>query len=206
VGRWTRACPAFDLLNKKVVMFKDSWRVSLPDVLSEGETYKLLHSHNVSNIANCIAYHDVPPSIAQQSTQTAKFGCAKWASPHLPLTPHILHCLALDIVGEKLTDFESSRQLILAVRDALIAHKEAFELAKVLHRDLSVGNVVIYKGQGYLIDWDLAKLINIQGPRQTTRTGTWQFMSAYLVEHKYAIHSVKDDLESSFYVVLWMAL
>jgi hypothetical protein len=36
--------------------------------------------------------------------------------------------------------------------------------------------------------------------------GTWQFMSAYLVEHKYAIHSVKDDLESSFYVVLWMAL
>ncbi|KAG1894227.1 uncharacterized protein F5891DRAFT_1195511 [Suillus fuscotomentosus] len=189
VGCWTRACPAFDLLNKKVIMFKDSWQVSLPNVLSEGETYKLLHSHNVSNITNCIAYHDIPPSIAQQSTQTAKFGCTKWATPHLPLTPHILHRLALNIVGEKLTDFESSRQLILAVRDALIAHKEAFELAK-----------------GYLIDWDLAKLINIQGPQQTTRTGTWQFMSAYLIEHKYAIHSVKDDLESSFYVVLWMAL
>lgn len=31
-------------------------------------------------------------------------------------------------------------------------------------------------------------------------------MSAYLVEHKYAIHSVKDDLESSFYVVLWTTL
>ncbi|KAG2740242.1 hypothetical protein P692DRAFT_20678748, partial [Suillus brevipes Sb2] len=86
------------------------------------------------------------------------------------------------------------------------AHKDAFELAKVLHRDLSVGNVVIYKGKGYLIDWDLAKLVNINGPRQTTCTGTWQFMSAYLVEHKYAIHSVKDDLESSFYVVLWTTL
>ncbi|KAG1785678.1 uncharacterized protein HD556DRAFT_1213926, partial [Suillus plorans] len=85
-------------------------------------------------------------------------------------------------------------------------HKDTFELAKVLHQDLSVGNVVIYKGKGYLIDWDLSKLVNIQGPRQTTHTGTWQFMSAYLIEHKYAIHTVKDDLESSFYVVLWTAL
>ncbi|KAG1721307.1 uncharacterized protein EDB91DRAFT_1064455 [Suillus paluster] len=120
VGRWTRACPAFDLVNKKLVMFKDSWRVSLPDVLPEGETYKLLKSHKVSNIANCVAYHDVPPSIPQQSTQTAKFGHAEWASSHLLLTPHTLHRLVLDIVGEKLTDFESSRQFILSVRDALI--------------------------------------------------------------------------------------
>ncbi|KAG1831161.1 hypothetical protein DFJ58DRAFT_848314 [Suillus subalutaceus] len=194
VGRWTRACPAFDLVNKKLVMLKDSWRVSLPDVLPEGETYKLLMSKKVAHIPKCIAYHDVPPSIAQQSTQTAKFGSAEWALPHLPLTPHTHHRLALDIVGKNLTEFESSHQLVSSVRDALIAHKDAFELAKVLHRDLSVGNVVIYKGKGYLIDWDLAKL------------GTWQFMSAYLVEHKYAIHSVKDDLESSFYVVLWTTL
>ncbi|KAG1765365.1 hypothetical protein EDD22DRAFT_845472 [Suillus occidentalis] len=206
VGRWTRACPAFNLVNKKLMMLKDSWQVSLPDVLPEGETYKLLMSKKVAHIPKCIAYHDVPPSIAQQSTQTAKFGSAEWALPHLPLTPHTHHHLALDIVGKNLTKFESSRQLVSSVRDALIAHKDAFELVKVLHRDLSVGNVVIYKGKGYLIDWDLAKLVNINGPRQTTRTGTWQFMSAYLIEHKYAIHSVKDDLESSFYVVLWMTL
>ncbi|KAG1901812.1 uncharacterized protein F5891DRAFT_950119, partial [Suillus fuscotomentosus] len=85
-------------------------------------------------------------------------------------------------------------------------HKDTFERAKVLHRDLSVGNVVIYKGKGYLIDWDLAKLVSIQGPRQKMHTGTWQFMSAYLVEHSNAIHAVEDDLESSFYIILWMAL
>ncbi|KAG2370342.1 hypothetical protein BDR07DRAFT_1179562, partial [Suillus spraguei] len=85
-------------------------------------------------------------------------------------------------------------------------YKDAFELAKVLHRDLSVGNIVIYKGEGYLIDWDLSKLLNIQGPQQTTHTGTWHFMSAYITKHKYAIHTVKDDLESSFYGVLWTAL
>ncbi|KAG2751891.1 hypothetical protein P692DRAFT_20701781, partial [Suillus brevipes Sb2] len=86
------------------------------------------------------------------------------------------------------------------------AHKDAYELAMVLHRDLSVGNVVIYKGVGILIDWDLAKLITIQGPRQKNRTGTWQFMSAFLVSHSGAVHRVEDDLESSLYVLLWTAL
>ncbi|KAG2752227.1 hypothetical protein P692DRAFT_20653386, partial [Suillus brevipes Sb2] len=86
------------------------------------------------------------------------------------------------------------------------AHKGAFELAKVLHQDLSVGNIVIYKGKGHLVDWDLAKLVNIQGPRQTTRTGTCQFMSAYLIEHSNATHMVGDDLESSLFVILWTAL
>ncbi|KAG1893158.1 uncharacterized protein F5891DRAFT_963450 [Suillus fuscotomentosus] len=120
VGRWTHACPAFDLVNKKLVMFKDSWRVSLPDVLLEGKTYKLLMSHNVSHIPKCIAYHDVPPSIAQQFTQTTKFSSAEWALPHLPLTLHTHHHLALDIVGKKLTEFESSHQLVSSVCDALI--------------------------------------------------------------------------------------
>lgn len=60
VGRWMHACPAFDLVNKKLVMFKDSWWVSLPDVLPEGKTYRLLMLHNVSHIPKCIAFHDVP--------------------------------------------------------------------------------------------------------------------------------------------------
>ncbi|KAG2739839.1 hypothetical protein P692DRAFT_201657401, partial [Suillus brevipes Sb2] len=192
VGRGTRTCPAFDLLNKKVVMFKDSWRVSLPDVLLEGETYRLLMSHKVRNIATCLAYHDL--------------SSAAWARSNTATTPHILHHLALNIVGNKLTKFQSSRQLVQSVRDALIAHKDAYELAKVLHRDLSVGNVIIYKGVGILIDWDLAKLITIQGPRQKNRTGTWQFMSGYLVSHSHAVHRVKDDLESSLYVLLWTGL
>lgn len=137
VGRWTRACPAFDLVNQKLVMFKDSWRVSLPDVLPEGETYRLLKSHNVSNVATCIAFHDVPPSIPQQSTQSAKFQHAEWASPHLPLTPHTLHRLVLDIVGEKLTNFESTRQLVLSVRDALIGTYFVQSRVMYLIRDLS---------------------------------------------------------------------
>lgn len=120
VGRGTRTCPAFDLLNKKVVMFKDSWRVSLPDVLPEGETYRLLMSRKVRNIASCLAYHDVPHSIPQQFTQTVKLSSAAWARSNTATTPHILHRLALNIVGNKLTKFQSSHQLVQSIRDALI--------------------------------------------------------------------------------------
>ncbi|KAG1797469.1 uncharacterized protein HD556DRAFT_1441030 [Suillus plorans] len=206
VGRWTCTCPAFDILNNRVVMFKDSWHVSLKDVLPEGETYKLLKSHNVRNVATCITFHDVIHATPEKNTQTVKFGSAEWACPNKAVTPHILHRLVLDLVGEQLTDFESSRELVQSVRDALLAHQDAYKNAKILHRDLSVGNIVIYRGRGFLIDWDLAKLLTIQGPRQTTRTGTWQFMSAHLVKNSFAVHAVKDDLESSLYVVLWTAL
>ena len=40
-----------------------------------------------------------------------------------------------------------------------IAHAVAYEKAHVLHRDISPGNILINrKGEGMLIDWDLALL------------------------------------------------
>ncbi|KAG2358811.1 hypothetical protein BDR07DRAFT_1247089, partial [Suillus spraguei] len=153
VGRSTRTCPALDLTNKTVVMFKDSWRIALPDVLPEGETYKLLKTHNVRNVMTCIACHDVP-DLPQQHTQTFKFVAALWACSNKVLTPHTHYRLVLDLVGEALMDFSDSHEFVQSVRDALIAHKDAYLSAKVLHWDLSAGNIVIFKGKGILIDWD----------------------------------------------------
>ncbi|KAG1905190.1 uncharacterized protein F5891DRAFT_943966 [Suillus fuscotomentosus] len=182
IGRWTCTCPVFDILNNRVVMFKDSWRMSLKDVLPEGETHKLLKSHNVRNVTSCIAFNDVIHTTPEQNTQTVKFGSAKWACPNKAVTPHILHRLVLDLVGKQLTDFESSRELVQSVRDALLgtyllctyylmsiliihaAHQDASKNAKILHQDLSIRNIVIYRGRGFLIYWDLAKLLIIQGP------------------------------------------
>jgi RIO-like serine/threonine protein kinase len=40
------------------------------------------------------------------------------------------------------------------------AHKEALEKAGILHRDISVGNILItVDGRGLLIDWDLCKRV-----------------------------------------------
>ncbi|KAG2103653.1 hypothetical protein BD769DRAFT_1676364 [Suillus cothurnatus] len=181
IGRCTRTCPAYDIGNDRVVMYKDSWWVAIANILPEGETYKIL-----------------------KKTMFPTLHHAVWACSHDAITQHIHYHLVLNIVGKQLCEFASSHQLITAVCDALIGTR--ITMRGVLHRDLSVGNVVIYRSKGILIDWDLSKLINFKSAQQITCMGTWQFMSAHLVENRDNKHDVEDDLESSLYVVLWVAL
>ncbi|KAF8835011.1 hypothetical protein BDN67DRAFT_873468, partial [Paxillus ammoniavirescens] len=115
------------------------------------------------------------------------------------------HQLILDLVGELLTNFASSQELVQAIHDALVAHKGAYSIG-IIHQDISAGNIIIVQGHGYLIDWDLAKATSVESIRQVTCTGTWQFMSAHLVEKLNAVHQLQDDLESSLLVLLWTAL
>jgi len=42
----------------------------------------------------------------------------------------------------------------------LLAHSDAYSKARILHRDVSAGNILITeKGSGILIDWDLSKKV-----------------------------------------------
>lgn len=54
-----------------------------------------------------------------------------------------------------------------------LAHNDAYK-ANVLHRDISPGNIIIdASGGGWLIDWDLSKLVStphLETPRTTMRT------------------------------------
>lgn len=108
---------------------------------------------------------------------------------------------------------------------ALNAHEAAHGL-HILHRDISPGNILIFgpdefnessKGEyeskidgGLLIDWDLSKYFDPKkeqiGPHQYTRTGTWQFMAADLVERPNTHQTFVHDLESFFLVLLWTVL
>ena len=54
-----------------------------------------------------------------------------------------------------------------------IAHKEAYESAGILHRDISAGNILITDdGHGLLIDWDISKRVEDldKGARQSERS------------------------------------
>jgi RIO-like serine/threonine protein kinase len=76
-------------------------------------------------------------------------------------------------VGHSLLSFKSSYNYITAIADAMegmyvfliqdiiiftiyLAHQCALLWAKILHCDVSIGNIIIDKnGHGLLIDWDL---------------------------------------------------
>ena len=111
----------------------------------------------------------------------------------------------------------------------LIAHTAAYNKARILHRDISAGNILITKkGTGILIDWDLSKKVKVYvdadaKPRRHSRTvssqrdtcvhididctgaqGTWQFISiARLLDPWSRPHEVSDDLESFFWVLMY---
>ncbi|TFY51109.1 hypothetical protein EVG20_g11163, partial [Dentipellis fragilis] len=78
------------------------------------------------------------------------------------------------------------------------------------HRDVSVGNIMICDGHGLLIDWDACQKSAYMNCKDRTRvpdlTGTWQFISMCRLRDVSGRHDARDDLESAFWVLLWLAL
>ncbi|KAF8512355.1 hypothetical protein BU17DRAFT_96331 [Hysterangium stoloniferum] len=114
------------------------------------------------------------------------------------------HFFAIEVIAALLTE------MVTAVRDAIIAHGDTYDKAKILHRDISSGNILITEtGGGLLIDWDLCKKLQdiYEGQGHIERTGTWQFMAARLLViptdgEGAVIPDRADDLES-FLSSIW---
>ncbi|KAF8488032.1 hypothetical protein F5888DRAFT_1755852, partial [Russula emetica] len=220
VGRWTRSLFALDVKERRCVLVKDSWRVLLKDIKPEGELYDLLHRGKVDNIPSCLSAGDVGADIYHQ-TQTHKVG----NDMNYKLTPHRHYRIVLGTIGRKLEEFKCTREFVNAMYAALKAHKAAHDIG-ILHRDISPGNILIACDDeldhndpheskiqgGLLIDWDLSKVIDRDDEhsgstaRQQTRTGTWQFMAAELIERPKIRHTFSHDLESFFWVLMWIVV
>ena len=112
------------------------------------------------------------------------------------------------------------------------AHRESFYKGRVLHRDISAGNIVIYNNGGLLVDWDMSKDSDLKGDEKNIfRTvgriscildscayhlfryfqGTWAFQSLHLSNRRKndepkPVHDRLDDLESFYHVLFWVSL
>ncbi|KAF8525575.1 kinase-like domain-containing protein, partial [Hysterangium stoloniferum] len=207
LGRSTRVFKAYCVETGKLVLLKDTWRVVSATQSPEHMIYEELKKHGVRNICTCKEGCDV----LQQFTKTQDSSMPK---PPKPLRRLQHYRLVLNEIGRSLGDFRDTKEMVTAVRDAIIAHGEAYDKAENLHRDISSGNILITAtGGGLLIDWDLCKKLKHiqQGQAQTERTGTWQFMAARLLVvppsgQPPVIPDRADDLESFFYVLVWIAL
>ncbi|EIW56998.1 uncharacterized protein TRAVEDRAFT_127409, partial [Trametes versicolor FP-101664 SS1] len=74
--------------------------------------------------------------------------------------------IVIDDVGRPLTEFKSTRELVCAIRDAIRGHQLAWKKARVMHRDISVGNILISDEPkpskkaytGFLHDYDYSQM------------------------------------------------
>lgn len=120
----------------------------------------------------------------------------------------ILSCLVISPAGRVVSDFESVQELLEVLRDAIRAHQSLLVKGRILHRDISSNNIIITGAneqgafKGMLIDLDLAKDQDRERSGARNQTGTMQFMAIQVLRGK--DHTYRHDLESFFYVLLWM--
>ncbi|KZT19636.1 hypothetical protein NEOLEDRAFT_1040092, partial [Neolentinus lepideus HHB14362 ss-1] len=209
IGRGTRCYVAADLETGQCVLLKDSWRYDVDGIRQEGAIYKDLNAKRVSNIARVLCHDDV----RDQVTVTADYINAPWALETRTLSKHKHYRIVLDTVGRTLDKASSSQSIVKAIRDILVAHKEAYEKVDILHRDLSYHNIVLIGDgddeRGILIDRDLSRSLtslDTEDARVRGRTGTWQFISRALLQDPTKKHTIEDDLESSFWILPWTFL
>ncbi|KAF8500010.1 hypothetical protein BU17DRAFT_59108 [Hysterangium stoloniferum] len=208
LGCSTHVFKAYCIETGKLVLLKDTWRVVSASQSPEHIIYEELKKQGVRNICTCKEGCDV----LDQVTKTQDSSMPRHLSSQLRLLRH--YRLVLTEIARSLTDFGNTKEMVTAVRDAMLAYEDAYDKAKILHRDISSGNILITDtGSGLLIDWDLCKKLQdiYQGQAHIERTGTWQFMPAQLLViptdgEGAAIPDWADDLESFLYDLVWIAL
>ncbi|GJE92034.1 hypothetical protein PsYK624_081870 [Phanerochaete sordida] len=205
-GRSTRAYLALDLRTSRLVFLKDSWRADNPRLRPEFRTYQELRAHDVPFIPYP-AYggdvHSADGSMHETTCHLLSKKRSSWRITHIRLEGFIHHRLVQDI-AYPLETIQDERELMQACHDALIALDRAYRELGIIHRDISSMNVMLtHDGKCVLSDWDHAGTLD----QKARGVGTFQFMSARLVDpQSKGINERVDDLESLFWVLLWIAI
>ncbi|TGZ77319.1 hypothetical protein EX30DRAFT_205453 [Ascodesmis nigricans] len=167
-----------------------------------------LHHHNLRNKRShsSIDNQGSHSSIDNQRSQTPKRrrnDTCESAPTSVPYN-RIHGRLVLRGVGRRLKEFKTREELLLAFRSAIVGYRNMLG-KNILHRDVSVNNIMISSPDpgGYLIDLDFAVPLDRRSASGAPhRTGTPEFMAIDVLEG--CSHAPRHDLESFFYVLIWM--
>ncbi|KIM52516.1 hypothetical protein SCLCIDRAFT_140955, partial [Scleroderma citrinum Foug A] len=146
---------------------------------------------------------------------------AGWIPPTL-FVNHVHRRQLMHPVGSPITSFQSQKELLFGLIHRLETHEHLVTLKHVLHCDVSPNNLVFKQAPPgtlhtlYLIDFDYAiRLQPIDGEVTNYPKGTGTLPFALLQVLQWAeggrnnsgvTHTVADDLESFFYVFMWLCI
>ena len=115
-GRGTRSMLAYDMEKQAIVFLKDYWRAE--GAVKEGDIYSLLELNHVPNIppfgkGNDVRKHATITDALKAEQKTT------WARPSKEMVPLRHYRMTLGVVGRPLTSFDSSRELVSVIADAM---------------------------------------------------------------------------------------
>ncbi|GJJ15492.1 hypothetical protein Clacol_009770 [Clathrus columnatus] len=189
LGRSTRTFTAYSISLQYNVFLKDSWR--LDTQTPEHVIYNELLKNGVSHLPTVLVGSDILNQTTLSQDVLGKKPPWLKVQPK-PLRKHRHYRISLNEIAKPLSSFSSTKVLVTAILHAIEAHSAAFK-AGILHRDISSGNIMIYKDEGLLIDWDLSKRTADEGARGPERTDPT------------AVQNLTDDVESFIHVLTWVS-
>ncbi|KAF2174352.1 hypothetical protein K469DRAFT_614801, partial [Zopfia rhizophila CBS 207.26] len=110
-------------------------------------------------------------------------------------------------IGKSIYEASSLRAVLTGLLGGIKGHESLLD-AKILHRDISIGNIMLKMGEddGFLIDLDLAiRLDRQRASGAPSKTGTKVFMAIGTL-YGDEDHSFMHDLESFFWVLFWICV
>ncbi|KAI6142015.1 hypothetical protein BKA82DRAFT_4361475 [Pisolithus tinctorius] len=222
--------------NGEYYVIKDYW-------VEESEQRTALHEVNMMKLVQDIdgvpkLQHywvvEVEPGIVDK---TERYRDEKWRSCMKSWRTHVR--LAMKPCARPMVMFKTKKELVSCIRDILRIQQQALERG-VLHRDCSINNTMIEDfangSCGFLLDWEFAVRVTLQGEYDLGGTGTVPFLSVNIlcqlkeaitksgktnvpsirksasltrvfIDHPTTIHhTFADDIESLFYVFIWILI
>ncbi|KAK5659148.1 hypothetical protein OQA88_1238 [Cercophora sp. LCS_1] len=126
-----------------------------------------------------------------------------------PVVNRTLSCVATAPLGRPIQQFKSIPELLEVLRDLVKALRSLYLDARILHRDIAIKNLIIAfqpeadGPKGVLIDLDGALDLDNVSPVEPL-IGSDGFMAIGILSGQR--HTYRHDLESLFYVFLWLAI
>ncbi|RXW14709.1 hypothetical protein EST38_g11145 [Candolleomyces aberdarensis] len=199
-----------DTETKEEFVVKDCWR----EEGAPAEFENLQRARNINGVVQMI-FHE------GNRRQTKDFGVSRYFPPKdkkkssmkISVAQNmILSRVVMERYGRDIRYFESEKQLLCAIRDAIAGHRDLYLKGETVHCDIDWTNILLGKPgaplgkRGILIDLDCAKPISAI-VHQAQAVGHCMFFSLSLTRNAIANddkvcpkHDYLDDIEAGFYV------
>ncbi|PTB48866.1 hypothetical protein M431DRAFT_98889 [Trichoderma harzianum CBS 226.95] len=179
------------------IVVKFSWRAD--NTTTEPRMLWLAHKGGVKGIIKLLGHQDLV-SIADLR-QPLQFPRS--------FVNRTLSCFATSPLGRPIRKYVSISELLEVLGDLVKAIQSLYEDGRMIHRDIAIKNLVISpqgcwgNPMGILIDFDSALKVK-KGHPVGQRVGSDGFMAIGVLRGEE--HTYRHDLESLFYVFLWLAI
>ncbi|KAH8113163.1 hypothetical protein DFH11DRAFT_1603346 [Phellopilus nigrolimitatus] len=197
-------------------VIKDSWI----DRANRSREYALLEKlRGLEGVVQIVEYEFVTDGDRKDTTETDRWPLLKNGESQLFSEGFVIrdhYRMVMEPYGDSILDFHSLPELLMVIKD-IIRVIQALHRRNILHRDISIGNIILVSidgsslRKGVLIDFDNATDFSEHSDELEDAAGTYQFMARgvlEVLEHGFCAssetHDYYHDLESLFYVLCWI--